>query len=201
MPLRYNLHRKQTGGGLAHVHDPDSVLKSEGWVRAPSLSSCFRVILITHLWWVLSAVDEADGSFDMSLCPMISIWLRLSIVSLSDPITYSMSSKEMSKWCQSWGSFWRDFMKPVASKSLLWLPTRPHHYHSYSVSRSQFHFCFKSTYLLILKSIHIQCWIHAQKKINVPWNSPIKKCPVVSNSAYPLILSNTCAYLHMYTTV
>lgn len=97
VPLRYNLHQKQTGGGLAHVHDPDSVLKSGGWVSAPSLSSCFRVILITHLWWVPSEVDEADGSFDMSLCPMVSIWLRLSTVSLSDPNVIQGDVKVMSK--------------------------------------------------------------------------------------------------------
>lgn len=107
---------------------------------------------------------EADGSTDMSPHPTNSIWLRLSIVRLSNPTNCPMSSKEIfllqllsalhtqmcwkcplsngPKWCQSWNSFWKDLLKPRASKSLQELCQLAHtNCHCCSTSWSESH-CF-----------------------------------------------------------
>lgn len=87
----------QASGEMAHTHDPDLGLKSEVLGQSnffailfPSYSNCPAVVTL-----VPSEVDEADGNTDMSLCPLISIWLRPSIVTVSNPTNYPMSSKEI----------------------------------------------------------------------------------------------------------
>lgn len=70
----------QTSGELALTHHPD--LKSE----VVGQSNCFPVLFPSYSNHppvetpVPSEVDEAVGITDMSLCSLISIWLRLSII-------------------------------------------------------------------------------------------------------------------------
>lgn len=115
----------QTSGGLALTHHPD--LKSEVVVQ----SNCFPILFPSYSnhppveTSVPSEVDEAAGITDMSLCSLISIWLRLSIISVQpnqlpyviqgDPfttttptLTYTdMSVVSISKWSKvilkGWG--------------------------------------------------------------------------------------------------
>ena len=72
----------QTSGGLALTHHPD--LKSE----VVGQSNCVPVLFPSYSnhppveTSVPSEVDEAIGITDMSLCSLISVWLRLSIISV-----------------------------------------------------------------------------------------------------------------------
>lgn len=109
----------QRSGDLAHIHRPDWGLKSEDWVRATTLSPCFKVILLPTC--CDSNAFQSRWSIDMNLHLITSIWLRLSIVSLSNPLTIPCHPKRSfynhpqlhvhrclthpfpngQKWCQS----------------------------------------------------------------------------------------------------